>query len=397
MHLRFEDTDRDRSKTEYEDDIISGLAWLGISYAPEVTRQSERLEKYRPYIAKLLESGAAYEAEPSEGDPAKKAVRFKNPNTTITFSDAIRGDVSFDTTELKDFVIAKSVEEPLYHLAVVIDDHDMEITHVIRGEDHLSNTQRQILIMEALGFARPVYAHMPLILGSDRSKLSKRNFAASVNDYRILGYKPEAFLNYLALLGWTPPSGKEKLSLDEMVAEFELSDIHKSGAMFDMEKLKWLNREYLLEMPEPLFEDEVRQRTSTLDWEMTKKLTPFVRERIHTWSDLKNLAGEYGYCYAPPTLDPKEISGKNTDAEGAARHLEELGHMLKTASFENADSVKTAVWDYATKEGRGAVLWPLRYALSGRTRSLDPFAIATILGKEKTLKRIDVALDILKE
>lgn len=396
MRLRFEDTDRERSKKEYEDDILEGLKWLGIEYSPGIERQSERADVYRPNLEKLIESGSAYEAEPADKNPEEKVVRFKNPNTTIVFSDAVRGEVKFDTTELKDFVIAKSKTEPLYHLAVVIDDYEMGVTHVIRGEDHISNTQRQILIMEALGFTRPVYAHIPLILASDRSKLSKRHGAVSINEYRKQGYLPEALTNYFALLGWTQPQGKEKFSLEEAMAEFELSDIHKSGAIFDLEKLKWLNREYILALPQETFEEEVRNRTVMLDWKITKKLVQHIRERVYTWSDINNVREEYNYCYESPVLNVAEISGKGSDAKNAAQHLTELKKMLAAVLFDNAYAIKTAVWDYATKEGRGAVLWPLRYILSGRARSLDPFAIAIIIGKEETLKRIDSALDIIK-
>ena len=204
MYLRFEDTDKERSKKEYEEDIIAGLQWLGIPYTPaSPLRQSEKIDTYRTYLHKLIEKGAAYEAE--AGERGGKVVRFKNPNVRVTFSDLIRGEVSFETAELKDFVIARNADDPLYNFTVVVDDGEMGITHVIRGEDHISNTQRQILILEALGFERPLYAHIPLILAPDRSKLSKRNFAASVNDYRADGYIPQAFLNYLVLLGWTPP------------------------------------------------------------------------------------------------------------------------------------------------------------------------------------------------
>src|SRR3989344_5846621 len=205
MSLRFEDTDKARSKKEYEDDILSGLEWLGLTYTkPEIFRQSERTPIYQKYLKKLLDSGAAYEAEPGTDDPGKKVIRFKNPGTSVTFHDLIRGNVSFETAELKDFVIAKSVDEPLYNFAVVIDDYETGVTHVMRGEDHISNTPRQILMLEALGFKRPEYAHIPLILAPDRSKLSKRHGSVAVSEYKRMGFLPEAFVNYLALLGWNP-------------------------------------------------------------------------------------------------------------------------------------------------------------------------------------------------
>lgn len=245
MYLRFEDTDKERSKKEYEDDIFEGLNWLGLTYTlPDIARQSERTEVYKRYFQTLLDKGLAYEAEESKDNPGKKVVRFKNPNKKITFTDLIRKEVTFDTTELGDFVIAKNVDEPLYHLAVVVDDYEMGVTHIIRGEDHISNTPRQILILEALGFERPTYAHIPLILAPDRTKLSKRHGAVSVNEYRKQGIMPQALVNYLALLGWNPGTDQEIFTLDELVKVFDLSRVHKGGAIFDEKKLAWVNRKH---------------------------------------------------------------------------------------------------------------------------------------------------------
>src|SRR3990167_7603638 len=189
--MRFEDTDKERSKKEYEENILEGLKWLGIGYDEGPLKQSERSAVYQKHLQKMLDDGTAYISSEPEGE-SKDVIRFKNPNKKIKFLDVVRGEIEFDTTELKDFVIAKNLEEPLYHLAVVVDDHEMGITHVIRGEDHISNTPRQILIQEAISAARPVYAHIPLILGLDRSKLSKRHGATAVNEYRNKGYLPEA-------------------------------------------------------------------------------------------------------------------------------------------------------------------------------------------------------------
>ena len=239
--LRIEDTDKQRSKKEFEDDILKSLKWLGLKY-DECYRQSERGEVYKSYIKKMLENGTAFESEEEE----KKVIRFKNPNKKVKFNDLVRGEIEFDTTELKDFVIAKSVDEPLYHLAVVIDDFESGITHVIRGEDHISNTPRQILIQEAIGATRPIYAHLPLILAPDRSKLSKRKHGESVSldYYRNKGYSPEAIINYLALLGWNPGTEQEIFTLDELIKVFDLSRVHKGGAIFDEKKLAWVNRQH---------------------------------------------------------------------------------------------------------------------------------------------------------
>ena len=236
--LRIEDTDKERSKKEFEDDIFESLEWLGLKY-DEFYRQSERGEIYRNYVEKMLNNDSVYEAE-------DKVIRFRNPNKKIKFNDLVRGEIEFDTTELKDFVIAKSVDEPLYHLAVVIDDFESGITHVIRGEDHISNTPRQILIQEAIGAPRPLYAHLPLILAQDRSKLSKRKHGESVSldYYRHKGYSRDAIINYLALLGWNPGTEQEIFTLPELINVFDLERVHKGGAIFDEKKLAWVNRKH---------------------------------------------------------------------------------------------------------------------------------------------------------
>ena len=236
--LRIEDTDKERSKPEYETDIVESLKWLGLNY-DELYRQSDRGDVYKKYLEKLIKDDLAYEAE-------DKVIRFRNPGKDVTFNDLIRGDIKFNTEELGDFVIAKSVDLPLYHLAVVVDDHESGITHIIRGEDHISNTPRQILIQEAIGASRPLYAHLPLILAQDRSKLSKRKHGESVSldYYKKQGYSPEAILNYLALLGWNPGTDQEIFTLDELLKAFKLEKVHKGGAILDEKKLAWVNRKH---------------------------------------------------------------------------------------------------------------------------------------------------------
>lgn len=402
MQLRLEDTDKERGKKEYEDDIVEGLKWLGISYTkPALFRQSERTDIYRIYLKTLIEKGAAYEAEPGVGNPDKKVVRFRNPGSRITFDDLVRGEVSFDTAELKDFVIAKNVDEPLYHLAVVVDDHEMGITHVVRGEDHISNTPRQILILEALGFPRPQYAHIPLILAPDKSKLSKRHGAVSLSEYRQEGYLPQALVNYLALLGWNPGGEQELFSLEELTKEFTLEKVHSGGAVFDTEKLKWFNREYIRKMPPhefvlysmPTLEIGLKKRGM---WSATgQRLIPIVQNSISTTDELAESIkkGEYDYFFREPALDVSRIPEKKSGREEARSHLVETRRLLAALSGEFSErSVKDTLWNYATKKGRGMVLWPLRYCLSGREKSPDPFVIASIIGKEETLKRIDAAL-----
>jgi glutamyl/glutaminyl-tRNA synthetase len=243
--LRLEDTDRTRSKKEYEEDILESFKWLGLEYDGELWRQSERTDVYKKYLDRLIAEDKAYISQETEGEN-REVVRFRNPNKTVEFDDLVRGKIVFDTTELGDFIIAKNINEPVYHLVVVVDDFESGITHVIRGGDHISNTPRQILIQEAIGAPRPYYAHLPLILAGDRSKLSKRKHGemVSLNYYRGKGYLHGAILNYLALLGWNPGTEQEIFTLGELIKEFDLSKVNKGNAMFDEKKLAWVNRKH---------------------------------------------------------------------------------------------------------------------------------------------------------
>ncbi|MBI2065767.1 MAG: glutamate--tRNA ligase [Candidatus Zambryskibacteria bacterium] len=245
--LRIDDTDKERSTKEFEKNILDGLSWLGLNY-DELFRQSERTDIYLKYLKHIVENGSAYvsKEEVKEEGWRLEVIRLKNPNKKVIFDDMIRGQIEFDTTELGDFVVAKGLEEPLYHLTSVVDDIEMKVTHVIRGEDGISNTPRQILIQEAIGALRPVYAHLPLILGSDRSKLSKRKHGEMVwiDTYKNRGVLPQAMINYLALLGWNPGTDQEIFTLDELIDIFDLSRVHKGGAMFDERKLAWVNKKH---------------------------------------------------------------------------------------------------------------------------------------------------------
>ncbi|MCR4330753.1 MAG: glutamate--tRNA ligase [Patescibacteria group bacterium] len=389
--LRIEDTDKERSKKEYEEDILAGLSWLSLSY-DEIYRQSERGEIYQKHLAKMLLEGMAYEAE-DNSDGTGKVIRFKNPNEKIAFEDVIRGNIEFDTTELGDFVIAKDMHTPLYHLAVVVDDFEMGVTHIIRGEDHISNTPRQILIQRALHAPLPIYAHIPLILASDKSKLSKRHGAVSVNEYRKEGYLPEALINFLALLGWNPGTEKEIFTLVELIKEFNIEKVQKGGAVFNTEKLDWINKEHLKKISPKDLEVRVAEALNVQDSIMVEKITPIILERINKINDIKKMAteGEWTYFFEAPRIDEAKLAWKDSTPEAAKKHLAEIANLLESADFSSADSIKRAVWDYAEKEGRGAVLWPFRYTLSGREKSPDPFTIASILGKEETLERLRTA------
>ncbi len=405
--FRSEDTDKVRSKREFEEDIKEQLQWLGLSW-DEFYRTTELVSRHAAALKRLIDEDKAYvSSEPKKDDPTQmiEVVRLRNPGKIITFTDLIRGDITFDTTELGDFAIARAIDDPLYHLAVVVDDGEMGITHVIRGEDHISNTPRQILIQEAFGFERPAYAHYPLHLGADKSKLSKRTGDVAVKSYREKGFLSKALLNYIAVLGWTPPSEKEILSLDEMIDEFDIADLHKSGAVFDLEKLRWFNRQYLLKEDENEFTEQVIDIMKTelegkeVVWSesMACSLVPLIRERISIYEDLRTLVreGEFDYFFTNPTIDATRLPDKKSTATDTAQYLAHAEEMLEKVSQFDADSVKNALWDYATEKGRGAVLWPLRYALSGKDKSPDPFTLMSILGKEESLARIAAARTLL--
>jgi len=400
--LRIEDTDKQRSKQEYTDDILAGLEWLGIS-PDETYHQSQRTAVYEQYLAQLIESGHAYEAEENEAGTGK-VIRFRNPNTNITFTDTVRGEISFDTSELGDFVIAKDKNTPLYQLTVVVDDHEMGITHIIRGEDLISSTPRQLLIGRAIGATEPLYAHLPLLLGSDRSKLSKRHGAVSLSTYEDAGYLPDAFINFLALLGGNPGDDTEIFSRTELTHAFSLDHIQKGGAIFNTEKLDWINKEHIhktLSNEEIVAQVKKRLEQNTTDAISTDyayRLTfPTILERIHKWADVDALweAGELEYFFRIPEYGADILIWKKGTSESAKTHLERVQTLLTDADFSTSDSIKEAVWDYAEKEGKGDVLWPMRVALSGREKSPDPFTLSYVLGKEETVARLRAAIDKL--
>jgi len=401
--LRIEDTDKERSKKEYEENIIESLKWLGLEY-DEFYRQSDRTEIYKKYIKQLIDSGHAFVSDATKEEKGSSVIRFKNPNKKVIFEDSIRGKIEFDTTELGDFVIAKNENEPLFHLVVVIDDHEMGITNIIRGEDHISNTPRQILIFEAIGAKPPQYAHIPLLLSANRAKLSKRDGAIPVSEYRSRGYLREAIINYFALLGWHPSDDKEILSIDEIVKGFSLDRVQKSGAAFDEEKMKWFNRQYIQKLSDADFAD--RSQPFLPEWivpksDMFKKLIPVLREKVVILGDISTMLSATGELAFVRQLSdyPKEslLWKKNPDPLKASEHLKKAKEILNTLDSRqfSAEQIKSAIWPYVEVNGKGDVLWPLRIALTGQDKSPDPFVSAALLGQEESLKRVQIALDKL--
>lgn len=390
--LRIEDTDQARSKKEYEDNIVETLEWLGLK-SDAFYRQSDNRARHAQELERLIAEGKAYVSQetPKEEGERAEVIRFRNPNTTLTFSDALRGPITFDTTEHGDFVIARSLEEPLFHFAVVVDDHDEGVTFVIRGEDHISNTPRQILIYQALGYEMPVYMHMPLVLGPDKAKLSKRRGAKALTQYRDEGYIAEAMINCLALIGWHPEGEQELFSIDELAELFSVERLQKSSGVFDESKLTWFNHEHLKRLSDEEYAARLNAFTAT---SVDMRLVPLIKERAQTLKEAAEvLGGEFaflsGVSYEPELLLNK---GKIAAAD-ASQHLQALQEVLsKVPQDFSAAQVKDAVWPYAEEYGRGAVLWPLRVALSGREKSPDPFTISALLGRDETLARIAEAL-----
>jgi len=496
--LRIEDTDKERSKKEYEDDIIEGLKWLGIEWdegpVPEMElsagkvryigergpyRQSERLDIYKKYLEKLLKEDKAYycfcseeelEAQrqnqmsigetphyngkcsklpPEEvkkclSEGKKSVIRFRTPAKKVVFDDIIRGKVEFDTSPIGDMVVAKDLTSPLYNLSVVIDDFEMKISYVIRGEDHLSNTPKQILLQEVLGFPRPKYAHLPLILGPDRSKLSKRHGSTSVSQYREEGYLPEALVNFMAFLGWNPGTEREIFSLNSLVKEFELQKVQKGGAIFNIKRLDFLNAFYIRQksaekltelcvpylveknLITPIFKTgqyppaygateittayRINNTKEEISFDFLKKIISLYQERLTKLSEIPDLVDFFfkeKIEYDKELLKWRDASEKNITV--AFLKLEKILSEIKKGDW-NKENLEVLLLKEAEKfseevgkeknlpEGafaktgdRGYLLWPFRAALSGKKASAGPFDIAEILGKEKTLKRIKEA------
>lgn len=317
--VRIEDTDKERSKPEFETSIWSDFEWLSLP-ADETYRQSEHLPRHRKLLEELVQKDRAYLSKELAKDGSGReveVVRLRNPGTTLTFTDLIRGDITVDTAELGDFVIARAIDDPLYHFAVVVDDGDERISHVIRGDDHIANTPRQILIQEALDLPRPMYAHLPLILAPDRSKLSKRKHNASIDVYQAEGFLPEAILNFLALLGWNPGTEQEIFSLDELIASFSLEGIQKSGATFSTEKLRWFNREHLLRLDKADFAQHALEHlTHVVEITLSEDQKPYVvaelRERTHVWHDITQAAqaGEWDFLKPEISYDTALLTWK---------------------------------------------------------------------------------------
>jgi len=505
--LRIDDTDKDRSEKKYEKDILEGIKWLGLDWNEGPYYQSQRTELYQKYLKKLLDSGKAFwcfhtkeELEKEKEEQMKRGeaprhicchssviarseaassgratkqsrrksdeiaalaplarndkggkkgiIRFRCPEKKVVFDDLIKGKIEFDAGLLGDIGIAKDEDTPLYNFCSAIDDIEMKITHIIRGEDHISNTPKQILIAEALGFDLPRFGHLPMILGPDKSKLSKRHAAVSVDWYKKEGYLAEALINFLALLGWNPGTEKEIFSLNELVQEFSLERVQKGGAIFNQERLDWLNSQYIRKMnldelvercspylSAPVIASKAKQFHSACHCEraerawqsrgsepkasdprdkgeiasssrlggtprndkkdMIKKIVALERERLKKLSEIGELSE---YFFADKLDYPAELLiWKKMALKEVKINLEILEKAFSKIKKFDKKTLEQEIMPLTEEYGRGELLWPLRAALSGRKASPGPFEIAEILGKERTLKRIKEAIGKLPE
>ncbi|MDB5190134.1 MAG: gltX [Parcubacteria group bacterium] len=444
--LRIEDTDKEREVEGSIGHLMESLQWLGIKwnesidvgglYAPYI--QSERLIIYRAYAQKLIEAGFAYpdpyteeqvaefraqaEAEkrpflyrdhrPDTTDgvrewDGKTPLRFRIPELKrYEWKDLIMGDLSAGEEALDDFILIKGDGYPTYNFAHVVDDITMNISHVMRGQEFIASTPKFLALYDALNEPYPAFATLPPILGdTGTKKLSKRDGAKDILDYRAEGYLPEAMLNFLALLGWHPSGDNEVLSQEDLLREFDIERVQKSGAQFDEDKLLFINREWMRKLSD---EDFIEKGELTApDSAKLLKAVPLLKERVHTFGEAREmLGGELACLFTAPNLDKAQLTAKapkdSADASDSTKtHLEALLTVIEVLHEDaSVDSIKESLMPYADtipKEqgGRGSVLWPLRYALSGQERSPDPFTLIFILGVAESTSRIRTALDIL--
>jgi glutamyl-tRNA synthetase len=376
--LRIEDTDRERSTPENVEQILDALRWLELDWDDGPYSQSERADRHREEIARLVEDGHAYEDE--------GAVRLRVPAGETVVDDAILGEVRFDNSAIKDFVIARSDGSPLYNLAVAVDDRDMGVTHVVRGNDHLSNTPRQLMLMRALGAQPPVYAHIPLLHGPDGKKLSKRHGAASVQELREKGYLPEAVRNYLALLGWGYDESTTFFTTEELIERFSLERVSRNPAVFDEQKLRWMNGRYLRELPL----DELTRRVEALTGRSgLGSAVSIAQEKMQTLADFWPLAG---FLVERREIDPK--AWEQVMRDGAPDRLSKAREALARTEPFDVERVEQALRGVVDELGVKPkdVFQPVRVAIAGTTVSPGIFESVAVLGRDETLARIDEAL-----
>jgi glutamyl-tRNA synthetase len=444
--LRIEDTDRERSKQEFLDAIVEDMSWLGLDWDEGPLRggeygpylQSERAASYGPYVEKLLSKGHAYhcfctpdeleerrsqgrsedggwiydrkclglasdekDALLAEGRP--HVVRFRVPEGRTVFDDMVLGPVEFDNAELDDLVIVRADGTPTYNFAVVVDDLEMAITHVIRGQDHISNTPRQILIWRALGHEPPVFGHQPLVLAPDKQVMSKRRGAIAIGEYRRRGYLPEAIVNYMALLGWSYEGDQEFFSLQNLLDNFDMRRVSRKPASFDPNKLDWMNEQWIKRLTVkdrtsrvmPFLQSEGLLPGSPSDDEVARleRIVELLDDRLKVLADIVQLAG---FFLAPAVVYDKIAVSKVLAKPGVGDTLTGLREVLSRCADFEPETLELAIREFAdgVDQKLGRVVQPLRVAVTGSTASPGIFETLSLLGRDVTLARVDDALKL---
>lgn len=446
--LRIDDTDLERSTPESLDNILSSLRWLGLDWdeGPQKEgdfgpyRQSQRLDIYRLEAERLLQENKAYrcfctpeELEAKREEARKKGLPLKydghcrfvsleeqhnlikegrpfairllnNAKENIVVHDLVRGDVAFAADVFDDFVLLKSNGMPTYNFACAIDDHLMQISHVIRAEEHLSNTPKQILISQALGYSAPIFAHVPMILAPDRSKLSKRHGATSVEEFREMGYLPEALINYLALLGWSPQGTEEIMTREKMLRDFDLAKVSRNPAIYDTDKLTWINGHYLRELPLDEIVEKALPFLKARGWlrssapeatEYARKVVDTVRDRVKTLAEVAD-ASEY-FFNEVASYEEKGIRKyfRNQETLVALKVVSERLEQVPLLTKENAEHICRQVAEELGISA-GKIIHPIRLAVSGRTMGPGLFDILELLGQERVVSRIKKAITYIE-
>ena len=432
--LRIEDTDKAREVEGSIPHIIESLKWLGISWDEGVDiggphapyLQSERLDSYKKYAQILIEKGYAYPDPYSEEQVAAfraqaesekrvflfrdyrpetieswdgtKPLRFKVPEIkSYTWHDVVRGELSAGEEALDDFILIKSDGYPTYNFAHIIDDLEMGVTHIMRADEFIASTPKFLSLYEALEITPPVFVTLPPILGTEGTKkLSKRDGAKDILDYRAEGYVPDALVNFLAFLGWNPGGDVEIMTPEEIIQAFDIERIHKSGAMFNEEKLLWMNKVHMRKAPLEEQLAQIKARMPGYSDELLSRLLPTVIDRINTYGEIASLEPtEFRFFVTSPVLEKEKLIWKDRGASEAQMHLEKVAELLTDADVSSVESIKALIMPYAEECGKGNVLWPLRMALSGQEKSADPFTIIYVLGKEESINRIKTACHTL--
>jgi glutamyl-tRNA synthetase len=434
--LRIEDTDKEREVPGSIEHIQESLLWLGIEwdYGPDKPGpfgsciQSERLDSYKAYAQKLIDKGLAYpdpytkeevsafreqaaankvpflfrnhRPEVFEAWDESKPLRLKVPEVKrYQWHDEVRGDLEAGEEMLDDVILIKADGYPTYNFAHIIDDLQMGVTHIMRGDEFISSTPKFLSIYDALEIEHPKFVTLPPILRDDRTKkLGKRDGAKDILEYKKEGYLPEAMLNFLVLIGWNPGTNQELFSKEEITDAFDIAKIQKSGGAFNEEKLLWMNREYIQRFTDDELFAYVLQALPERIKELPQyseavlhRLLPIIRERVHIQKEITEAAeaGEYDFAFVAPDVPAELIAWKNdTKRSDVLPRLEKAQELLQNADFSSQEAIKEALWGYAEEVGKGELLWPLRVALTGREQSPDPFICAYIIGKEETLLRI---------